>query len=56
MSLQTERAPAEPAALRRRIIELDSQLLVLEASTEEVRPQELRELVDPLACDLLVVR
>jgi hypothetical protein len=56
VSLQTERAPAEPAALRQRIIELDCRLLVLEGPPEEARPRELREFIEPLACDFLVVR
>lgn len=56
VSLQTEPAAAEPAALRQRIIELDCRLLVLEASPGEAPPEELREFLEPLACDLLVVR
>jgi hypothetical protein len=56
VSLQTEFAAAEPAALRQRIIELDCRLLVLEASPGEAPPEELREFVKPLACDVLVVR
>jgi hypothetical protein len=54
--LQTESAATEPVALRQRIIELDCRLLVLEGSPDEGRPDELRELVEPLACDILVVR
>jgi hypothetical protein len=53
--LQTESAAAEPAALRQRIIELDCRLLVLEASPDQPLPQELRELIEPLTCDVLVV-
>lgn len=56
VSLQTESAAIEPAALRQRIIELDCRLLILEASPDEARPEELREFVEPLACDVLVVR
>ena len=56
VSLQTEPAAAEPAALRQRIIELNCRLLVLEASPGEAPPEELREFLEPLACDLLVVR
>jgi hypothetical protein len=56
VSLQTEPAPVEPAALRQRIIELDCRVLVLEPSSDEARPEELREFVEPLACDVLVVR
>ena len=39
VSLQTESAAAEPAALRQRIIELDCRLLVLEASPDEAPPR-----------------
>jgi hypothetical protein len=56
VSLQTEAAAVEPAALRQRLIELDCRLLVLEGSSVEDGPQELRELVEPLACDLLFGR
>jgi hypothetical protein len=55
VKLQTESAAAEPAALRQRIVELDCRLLVLEASPDELPPEDLREFVEPLACDLLVV-
>jgi hypothetical protein len=56
VSLQTEFAAAEPAALRQRIIELDCRLLVLEASEKDAQPEELRELVEHLACDVLIIR
>jgi nucleotide-binding universal stress UspA family protein len=56
LSLQTELAATEPAALRQRIIELDCRLLVLEASAEDARPDDLRELVEQLACDVLIIR
>jgi hypothetical protein len=49
--------PLQHRSLRRqRIIELDCRLLVLEASPDEAPPQELREFLEPLACDLLVAR
>jgi hypothetical protein len=56
VGLQTEPAATELAPLRQRIIELDCRLLVLEASSDKAPPEELREFVEPLACDLLVVR
>jgi hypothetical protein len=56
LSLHMESTAAEPAELRQRIIELDCRLLVLEGSPDEGGPEELRELVEPLACDVLVVR
>ena len=52
LSLQTEPAALEPTALRRRIVELDCRLLVLEATDED----DLRELVEHLACDVLIIR
>jgi nucleotide-binding universal stress UspA family protein len=54
--LQIEVAPAEPAALHRRIGELNCQLLAIEAGLAEGRPDRLRELVERFACDILVVR
>jgi hypothetical protein len=56
LSLQTEFTAAEPAALRQRIIELGCRLLVLEASEEDAQPKELRELVEHLICDVLIIR
>jgi N6-adenosine-specific RNA methylase IME4 len=56
LRLQTEPPATEPAALRQRIIELDCRLLVLEASEQDTQPDELRELVEQLACDVLIIR
>jgi hypothetical protein len=56
LSLQTEPVATEPAALRRRIIELDCRLLVLEAGEWDSQPDELRELVEQLTCDVLIIR
>ena len=56
MRLQTDPAETEPAALRQRIIELDCRLLVLEAGDSEALPEQLRELVEQLACDVLIIR
>jgi hypothetical protein len=56
LGLHTEPAAIEPAALRQRIIELDCRLLVLEASGQDAPPDELRELVEQLACDVLIIR
>jgi hypothetical protein len=55
LSLQTEPAATEPAALRQRIIELDCRLLFLEASEQDVPPDERREFVEQLACDVLII-
>jgi hypothetical protein len=56
VTLQTEPAQTEPAALRQRIVELDCRLLVLEAGVWEAQPEQLRELVEQLACDVLIIR
>jgi hypothetical protein len=56
VSLQTEPAETEPATLRQQIIELDCRLLVLEAGDWEARPEQLRELVEHRACDVLIIR
>jgi hypothetical protein len=56
VSLQVERAPAEPMALRERMLELDCGVLAIEAGLVEAGPDRIKELVEHLACDLLVVR
>jgi nucleotide-binding universal stress UspA family protein len=56
LSLQTEPVAAEPAALRQRIIDLDCRLLVLEATEHAPDPDDLRELAEQLACDVLIIR
>jgi hypothetical protein len=56
LSLQTEPVAAEPAALRQRIIDLDCRLLILEATEEDAGPDDVRELAEHLACDVLIIR
>jgi hypothetical protein len=56
LNLQTEREALEPAALRQRILDLDCRLLVLDAGEQDGRTEELRELVEHLTCDVLIVR
>jgi hypothetical protein len=56
LNLQTEPLAPEPAALRQRIIDLDCRLLVLEASEHDTGPDDLRELAEQLACDVLIIR
>ncbi len=56
LNLQTEPAAPAPAALRQRILELDCRLLVIEAGEQNTGPDELRELAEHLACDVLVIR
>jgi len=55
LSLQSEPVATEPAALRQRINELDCRLLVLEAGEQDGQPDQLRELVEQLACDVLII-
>ena len=54
--LRVEMAPVEPMALRKRMLELDCGVLAIEASAVEAEPDRIKELVEHLACDLLVVR
>jgi hypothetical protein len=56
LRLQTEPAATQPTALRQRIIELDCRLLVLEAGEPDFRPHELRELIEQLTCDVLIIQ
>ena len=56
LSLRTEPAAPDLAALRQRIIELDCRVLVVEAPEQDARPDELRELVEQLDCDVLIIR
>jgi len=56
LNLQTEPEALEPAALRQRILELDCRLLVLEAREQDGSTEDLRELVEQLTCDVLIIR
>jgi hypothetical protein len=56
LNLQTEPEALEPAALRQRILELDCRLLVLEAGERDGSTEDLRELVEHLTCDVLIIR
>jgi hypothetical protein len=53
---QIEVARAEPAALHRRIGELDCRLLAVDAGRSEGHSGRLREFFDNFACDILFVR
>jgi hypothetical protein len=55
-SPQIELAPPDATALYRHMLGLDCGLLAIEASFLPNRPNRIRELVERLACDLLVVR
>jgi len=56
LNFETEPVAAEPAALRQRIIDLDCRLLVLETVEHDPGPDDLRELAEHLACDVLIIR
>lgn len=56
LSLRTEQVSAEPAALRQRMAELDCRMLVVEASGDVALAGELRDCLEHLACDVLIVR
>ncbi len=56
LDVRTEPAAPEPEALRQRIIDLDCRLLVLEAAEHDTGPDDLRELAEHLACDVLIIR
>ena len=53
---QVETGPVEPAALHRRLAELDCRLLAVEAGLAEERGERLREFVERFAFDILIVR
>jgi hypothetical protein len=54
--LQVEIAPAEPAALQQRIVELNCRLLAIEAGLFEGGGDRLRQFVERFTCDVLLVR
>jgi hypothetical protein len=56
LTLRTEPAATEPAALRQRIFELDCRMLVVGGRWDRAGNEELRKLVEHLACDVLIVR
>jgi hypothetical protein len=56
LNLQTEPEALEPAALPQRILDLDCRLLVLEAGDQDGSTEDLRELVEQLTCDVLIIR
>lgn len=56
VTIELDLSPMEPAALIRRIAELDCRLVALASGTPQAQPERLRELVAKVACDVLVVR
>lgn len=55
LSLQIELGAIEPAALRQRIVELDCRLVVLEAVAPPARLDDLRQLVERVGCDVMII-
>jgi len=55
LRLQTEVVPTDAAALRQRIVELDCRLMVVEADAKDARADDLRELLEHVSCDVLVL-
>jgi hypothetical protein len=53
---QIEALPDEPAALHRRIVELDCRLLAFEASAVDGTDERLQAFADRFACDVLIIR
>ena len=56
LRLQIEIAPAEPAVLDRRIVELDCRLLAIDAGGTDGITARPRACSEKFACDILVVR
>jgi hypothetical protein len=54
--VEIDMAPADPAALIGRIVELEGQLVAIAADDPQARPANLRQLVARSGCDVLVVR
>lgn len=54
--VQVEVAPAEPAALRARIGQLDCRLLAVDTGGDDGDREPLRQFVERFACDVLIVR
>jgi nucleotide-binding universal stress UspA family protein len=56
VTVELDLTPAEPAALNRRIVELDCRVVALASGTAEAHPDRLRDMVMKITCDVLVVR
>jgi hypothetical protein len=54
--VEIDLAPAEPAEVIRRIVELDCRLLAITAEDVHAKPEQLRNLIARAACDVLVIR
>jgi nucleotide-binding universal stress UspA family protein len=54
--IEVDLMPEDPAALVRRIAELDGRLVVIAAQDPQAQPANLRQLVARTGCDVLVVR
>jgi nucleotide-binding universal stress UspA family protein len=56
VKIELNLAPSEPAALIRRIVELDCRVVALASGVPGAQPERLRDMVAKIACDVLVVR
>src|SRR5215469_4429932 len=56
VTVEVDLSSMEPAALTRRLVELDCRLVALASGTPQAQSERLRELVAKVACDVLVVR
>jgi hypothetical protein len=56
VTVELDVASSEPAALLRRIAELDCRIVAVAAGTPPAQPTRLREIIAKAACDVLVVR
>jgi len=54
--VEIDLAPADPAALIRRVVELECRLVAVSAEDARSRPENLRALLGGIGCDALVVR
>jgi nucleotide-binding universal stress UspA family protein len=56
LPVEIDLAPADSAALIRRIVELEGRLVAIADDDPQARPENLRQLVARTGCDVLVVR
>ena len=56
IAVEIDLTPTGPTALIRRILELEGRLVAIAAEDPQARPENLRQLVARIGCDVLVVR
>ena len=54
--VEIDLAPAKPAEVISRIIDLDCRLLAITANDVHAKPEQLRNLIARAACDVVVIR